>query len=79
MIYRGTVEHGVIELEGGVTLPDGTRVKVEPLTTQQDSPTQPSETMGWPAGYFEQTFGSITDDTFDRPVQGDLPKAVDLE
>jgi hypothetical protein len=27
---------------------------------------------GWPPGYFEDTFGSITDDTFNRPPQGEL-------
>jgi hypothetical protein len=37
------------------------------------------EERGWPPGYFENTFGSITDDTFERPPQGQLPKPVDLE
>ena len=31
MIYHGTVKLGVIELEDGAELPDGTCVKVEPL------------------------------------------------
>jgi hypothetical protein len=31
MVYHGTVKSGVIELEEGVVLPDGTWVKVEPL------------------------------------------------
>jgi hypothetical protein len=31
MIYRGTVKSGVIELEDGARLPDGTCVNVEPL------------------------------------------------
>lgn len=34
MIYRGTVKQGVVELEDGATLPDGTQVNVEPLTAQ---------------------------------------------
>jgi hypothetical protein len=25
------------------------------------------EQLGWPPGYFEATFGSITDETFVRP------------
>jgi hypothetical protein len=37
------------------------------------------EALGWPTGYFEKTFGSITDDSFVRPPQGELPKAVTLE
>lgn len=31
MIYRGTVENGVVVLENGTLLPEGTRVRVEPL------------------------------------------------
>ena len=37
------------------------------------------EERGWPPGYFENTFGSITDETFVRPPQGDLPPPVELE
>ena len=46
MIYRGTVKHGVVEFEDGVTLPDGTPVKVEPLITQQDEvPKRPGTSL----------------------------------
>jgi hypothetical protein len=38
-----------------------------------------AEGLGWPPGYFEGTFGSITDDTFVRPPQGNLPPPVELE
>lgn len=31
MTYRGTVRNGVVELEGGNGLPDGTVVRVEPV------------------------------------------------
>jgi hypothetical protein len=37
------------------------------------------EERGWPPGYFESTFGSITDETFIRPPQGELPKPLELE
>lgn len=33
---------------------------------------------GWPPGYFNLV-GSIDDETFVRPPQGNLPKPVDLE
>jgi hypothetical protein len=33
---------------------------------------------GWPSGYFESTYGSIQDETFTRPPQGEMPKSVDL-
>ena len=36
MIYHGTVKLGVIELEDGAQLPDGTWVKVEPLALVPD-------------------------------------------
>jgi hypothetical protein len=45
-------------------------------------PTEPSEntsSAAWPVGYFEKTYGSITDETFARPPQPEMPKPVDLE
>jgi len=79
MIYRGTVKHGVVEFDEGAALPDGTQVKVEPLVSPADEGGKRPESIGWPPGYFEQTFGSITGDTFARPPQGELPEAVELE
>ena len=79
LVYRGIVKHGVVELEDGANLPDGTQVKVEPMTPQNNEGPMRPETIDWPPGYFEQTFGSITDETFIRPPQGQLPKAVELE
>ena len=35
MIYLGTVENGVVVLEDGTMLPDGTRVRVEPLRNDE--------------------------------------------
>ena len=29
---------------------------------------------GWPPGFLDRTFGSIQDETFERPPQGELPK-----
>jgi hypothetical protein len=36
------------------------------------------EDLGWPPGYFELA-GSIDDETFVRPPQGELPKAVEFD
>ena len=36
MTYLGTVKEGMIELEEGISLPDGTLVKVEPLEVGSD-------------------------------------------
>jgi hypothetical protein len=49
-------------------------VVVQPRSTA----TTPEE-RGWPSGYFEKTFGSIGDETFVRPPQGELPKPVELD
>lgn len=38
MTLRGRVEHGVVVLENGVRLPDGTLVEVMPLQVQTVSP-----------------------------------------
>lgn len=32
MTYRGIVRQGIVQLEEGIVLPDGTEVNVEPLT-----------------------------------------------
>jgi hypothetical protein len=51
-------------------------VIVQPKATA--SATGTPEDRGWPPGYFELA-GSITDETFIRHPQGELPKPVDLE
>jgi hypothetical protein len=35
MVYRGRVKNGVIELEMGPVLPDGTEVRVEPFSREE--------------------------------------------
>jgi hypothetical protein len=37
------------------------------------------EERGWPPGYFENTYGSIDDETFFRHPQGELPRPVELD
>ena len=41
--------------------------------------TQTPEDRGWPPGYFENTFGSIDDETFFRHPQGELPDPVEFD
>lgn len=39
MVYRGTVRNGVVEIEGDNGLPDGTRVRIEPVEQRKaDAP-----------------------------------------
>jgi hypothetical protein len=40
---------------------------------------QTAEERGWPAGYFEKTYGSIEDETFFRHPQGEMSKPVEFE
>ena len=37
------------------------------------------EELGWPPGFFETVIGSIDDDTFVRPAQGEFPKREAFE
>lgn len=71
MVAKGRVKNGVVVLDEGVHLPEGQEVTVLAPTDQTDLIGTP-EDRGWPPGYFESTFGSITDETFERPTQGDL-------
>jgi len=38
MTYRGTVKEGVVVLEGGVKLADGTAVEVHPVAAKPETP-----------------------------------------
>jgi hypothetical protein len=61
-----------LHLEVAVGQPD-TEFEVE-LVVRPRKP----EGKGWPPGYFE-LFGSVDDETFVRPPQGDLPPPVEFE
>jgi hypothetical protein len=49
------------------------------VVIQPKLPSPATDERGWPAGYFERTFGSIDDETFVRPPQGKLPRAVEFD
>jgi hypothetical protein len=51
-------------------------VVVQPTTPATHVGTR--DKLGWPPGYFEDTYASIMDETFSRPPQGELPKPVEL-
>jgi hypothetical protein len=48
------------------------------LVLQPTTASSPKD-RGWPPGYFEQTFGSISDETFERPPQGAMPRPVEFD
>ncbi len=51
-------------------------VVVQPKSTT--SPITLPEERGWPPRYFENTFDSITDETFVQNPHGELPKPVEV-
>jgi hypothetical protein len=79
MVAKGFVRNGVVVLPEGMYLPEGQEVTVLAPEPDMGDTAGNREQRDWPPGYFDETFGSITDDTFVRPPQGDLPRPVDLE
>ncbi|HIK09548.1 MAG TPA: hypothetical protein IGS52_04660 [Oscillatoriaceae cyanobacterium M33_DOE_052] len=45
----------------------------------QTSPIQPPESLGWPAGFFEQTAGCLADEPLVRYDQGEYELREDIE
>ena len=56
---------GVLHLDVPVGSAGEFEVVVRPKASGTRKPTP--EELGWPPGYFEQTYGSITDETFVAP------------
>lgn len=68
MIYRGTVKHGVIKLEDGFSLPEGTRVKIEPLAPEEHHSGKPPESSL--ADWAEQNAEDWGDQFISEDVEG---------
>jgi hypothetical protein len=50
------------------------------IAPHQEPATQPTpEELGWPPGFLEQTYGSITDESFARQPQGELEEREGLD
>lgn len=79
-VRERTGKDGVLHISLPVGVPDA---DVEVVLVVQPRVGEPSvgdsNARGWPIGYFEDTFGSIADDTFVRPPQGEVPTPVDLD
>jgi hypothetical protein len=73
-VVEKTGSDGMLSLRIPLGKPE---TKYEVLVVVQ--PAAAADERGWPAGYFENTFGSIDDDTFTRPPQGELPRPVEFE
>jgi len=71
-------DSGVFRPLEPVDWPEGTRAEVTPLSqTTSPSKDSPDQSASWPAGYFEQTAGSLAGEDFERPPQEELPTRED--
>jgi hypothetical protein len=52
-------------------------VVLQPKAAAARKPTP--EELGWPPGFFEKTAGSIQDETFERPPQGEYEKRLGFD
>ena len=79
-VSERTGSDGLLRLQIPVGAPEteyDAVVVLQPRTVA--GPPGVADSRRWPPGYFENTFGSITDESFVRPPQGELPTAVELE
>jgi hypothetical protein len=53
-------------------------ITVEPAEAAPADKKTPEE-LGWPKGYFESVFGSISDESFVRPSQGFIEEAPSFD
>lgn len=79
-VLEKTDKYGTLQLRIPLGKPGVEYDIVVVLQPKEASPkTAIPEELGWPPGYFESTFGSIDDESFVRPPQGELPKPVDFD
>jgi hypothetical protein len=78
-VSEKTGKDGVLHLHIPVGQPEIEFDAVIVLHPKSVAPATTPEERGWPPGYFENTFGSIDDETFMRQPQGELPKPIDLD
>lgn len=67
MVYHGKVKNGVVVFAKGAELPDGTEVRVEPLTRDKDVATE-GPTL---AEQFADVIGAVPDLPSDMATQHD--------
>jgi hypothetical protein len=67
MVYHGKVKNGVVVLEKGAGLPDGTEVRIEPLAQNESIPAE-GPTL---AEQFADVIGTVPDLPSDMAAQHD--------
>lgn len=62
-----------------IDLPEFIGAEVEIIYTVQKTKDEPRDAMGWPIGYFEETYGILSDDPIARGDQGEFEVRESLE
>jgi hypothetical protein len=78
-VTERTGKDGVLHVRIPLGTPEADFEVVLVVQPKETGPMATPERLGWPPGYFESTFGSITDETFMRPPQGEMPEPVELD
>ena len=76
LVREKTGKDGTLSLRIPLGKPEA-EYEVLVVVQPNEAGTTPEE-RGWPPGYFDLA-GSIDDETFVRPPQGELPKPVELD
>ena len=77
-VAERTGKDGILHLRIPVGQPEADYEAVVVLQPQETPSGPAASERGWPAGYFEQVPGSITDETFVRPPQGEYETRLEL-
>jgi len=77
-VTERTGKDGVLHVRIPLGTPDADFEIVLVVQPKENKPPATPEELGWPPGYFDLA-GSIDDETFVRPPQGELPKPVELD
>jgi hypothetical protein len=78
-LSQRTGKDGVLRVSVPLGMPDADYDVVLVVQPKPANSAASPEELGWPSGYFDATFGSITDETFARPAQGEMPPPVELD
>ena len=78
-VTERTGKDGVLHVRIPLGTPEADFEVVLVVQPKQAEPAVTPEQLGWPPRYFEATFASITDETFMRPPQGEMPGPLELD
>ncbi len=77
-ITERTGKDGVLHVSVPLGTPNAAYDVVLVVQPKEVTPSAIADAEGWPPGYFDLA-GSIEDETFARPPQGELPRPVEFD